>query len=172
MKDMVKKTVKLMVEGGKATPGPPIGPTLSPYKVNIPEVVKAINDATKDFEGLTVPVEIAIDTDTKSFEVKVGIPTTTALLMKEAGAKQPTGDPAHQKIGDVTMEQVIKVALLKKEGLTAKDLRTAVKSILGTARSIGITVEGKDPREVQKLVDQGHYDNLLAKYQPEWEGGE
>lgn len=172
MREMVKKTVKLMVEGGRATPGPPIGPTLSPYKVNIPEVVKAINEATKDFEGLTVPVEVIIDTDTKKFEVRVGIPTTTALLMKEAGAKQPTGDPAHQKIGNVTMEQVIKVALLKKEQLTAKDLKAAVKCILGTARSIGITVDGKDPKEVQKLVDQGYYDDLIAKYQPEWERGE
>lgn len=169
---MVKKTIKLMVEGGKATPGPPIGPTLSPYKVNIPEVVKAINDATKDFEGLTVPVEIEIDTETKKFEVRVGIPTTTALLMKEAGAKQPTGDPAHQKIGNVSFEQIIKVALIKKDSLTAKSLKAAVKTVLGTARSIGITVDGKDPKEVQALVDQGYYNEILSKYEPEWEKGE
>jgi len=170
---MVKKTIKVMVEGGKATPGPPLGPTLSPYKVNIPQVVKAINDATKDFEGLSVPVEIIIDTDTKEFEVRVGIPTTTALLMKEAGAKQPTGDPAHQKIGNISFEQAVKVAILKKDSLTAKTLKAAVKTILGTARAIGITVDGKDPREVQKLVDEGAYDEILSKYEEEWnKGGE
>ena len=168
---MVKKTIRVMVEGGKATPGPPLGPTLSPYKVNIPQVVKAINDATKDFEGLSVPVEITIDTDTKEFEIRVGIPTTTALLMKEAGAKQPTGDPAHQKIGNISFEQVVKVAILKRDSLTAKTLRAAVKTVLGTARSIGITVDGKDPKEVQKLVDEGVYDEILSRYEEEWSKG-
>ncbi|MEM0199179.1 MAG: 50S ribosomal protein L11, partial [Desulfurococcaceae archaeon] len=70
---MVKKTLKFIVEGGKATPGPPIGPALSPYKVNVMEVVNAINNATKDYEGLSVPVEVTVDTDTRKFEVKVGI---------------------------------------------------------------------------------------------------
>ncbi|MEM4879433.1 MAG: 50S ribosomal protein L11, partial [Desulfurococcaceae archaeon] len=130
-----------------------------------------INDATKDFEGLPVPVEVTIDTDTKRFEVKVGIPTTTALLMKACGAKQLTGDPAHNKIGNVTLEEVVKIAIIKKEQLTAKTLKAAVKTILGTARSIGITVEGKDPKEVQKLIDQGHYDELFTKYEKEWLGG-
>jgi len=167
---MAKKTIKVMVEGARATPGPPLGPTLSPYKVNIPEVVKAINEATKDFEGLSVPVEITIDVDTKKFEVKVGIPTTTALLLKEAGAKQPTGDPGHQKIGNISLEQAVKIAIAKKEQLSAKTLKAAVKTILGSARSIGITVEGKDPREVQKMIDEGVYDDLFRKYESEWEG--
>ncbi|NAZ26836.1 MAG: 50S ribosomal protein L11 [Thermogladius sp.] len=166
---MGKKVIRVMVEGGKATPGPPLGPTLSPLKLNVGEVVKAINEATKGFEGLSVPVEIHVDTTTKEYEIKVGVPTTTALLLKEAGAKEFTGDPAHQKIGDLKMEQVVKVALLKKDKLTAKTLKAAVKTVLGTARSIGLTVEGKDPREVQKLVDEGYYDELLNRYESEWE---
>ncbi len=165
---MVKKTLRFVVEGGRATPGPPIGPALSPYKVNVVEVVNAINNATKDYEGLPVPVEVIIDTDTRKFEVKVGIPTTTALLMKYAGAKEPTGDPAHKKIGDVKFEDVIKIAIIKKEQLTAKTLKSAVKTTLGTARAIGVTVDGKDPKEVIKLVEQGFYDELIKKYEDEW----
>lgn len=166
---MVKKTLRFIVEGGKATPGPPIGPALSPYKVNIVEVVNAINNATKDYEGLPVPVEVTIDTDTRKFEVNVGIPTTTALLMKAAGAREPSGDPAHKKIGNVSIEDIIKVAIIKKEQLTAKTLKAAVKTILGTAHAIGITVDGKDAKEVIQLVNQGYYDDVISKYEAEWE---
>ena len=166
---MVKKTLRFIVEGGKATPGPPIGPALSPYKVNVMEVVNAINNATKDYEGLSVPVEVTVDTDTRKFEVKVGIPTTAALLMKFAGAKEPTGDPAHKKIGNITFEDAIKIALIKKHQLSAKTLKAAVKTILGTARAIGITVDNKDAKEVIELINRGYYDDLIAKYEPEWE---
>lgn len=165
----MKKTLKFIVEGGKATPGPPIGPSLSPYKVNVVEVVNKINELTRDYEGLPIPVEIEIDIDTRKFEVRIGIPTTTALLMKAAGAKEPTGDPAHKKIGDVSFEDIVKIAIMKKDQLTSKTLKGAVKIILGTARSIGVTVDGKDPKEVTRLVDQGFYDDILKKYEEEWE---
>jgi len=89
--------------------------------------------------------------------------------MKAAGAKEPTGDPAHKKIGDVKFEDIVKIAIMKKDQLTAKTLKAAVKTILGTARAIGVTVEGKDPKEVTKLVEQGVYDEILSKYQEEWE---
>jgi large subunit ribosomal protein L11 len=166
---VVKKTLKFIVEGGRATPGPPIGPSLSPYKVNVVEVVNKINELTKEYEGLPIPVEIEIDVDTRKFEVRVGIPTTTALLMKAAGAKEPTGDPVHKKIGNVSFEDIVKIAIMKKSQLTSKTLKGAVKTILGTARSIGITVDGKDPKEVTRLVDQGFYDDVLKKYEEEWE---
>ncbi len=165
---MVKKTLRFIIEGGKATPGPPIGPALSPFKINVMEVVNAINNATRDYEGLLVPVEVAIDTDTKKFDVKVGIPTTTALLMKYAGAKEPTGDPAHKKIGDVKFEDIVRIAIIKREQLTAKTLKNAVKTILGTASAVGVTVDGKDPKDVSKLLDQGYYDELIKKYEDEW----
>ncbi|MCD6488991.1 MAG: 50S ribosomal protein L11 [Desulfurococcales archaeon] len=166
---MAKKTVKILVEGGKATPGPPIGPTLSPLGVNVMEVVKAINEATSQFKGLTVPVEIIVDTKTKQFEIKVCVPTTTALLLKAVGASKPPGDPAHQKIGDVSFEKIIEIALMKKPQLTAKTLKAAVKTILGSARSIGITVDGKDPKQVSREVNKGIYDTILARYESEWE---
>lgn len=169
---MVKKTLRFVIEGGKATPGPPIGPALSPYKVNVVDVVNAINRATKDYEGLSVPVEVTIDTDTRQYEIKVGIPTTTALLMKAANAKSPTGDPAHQKIGNISIEDAIRIAIIKKEQLSAKTLKEAVKTILGTARSIGITVDGKDPKEVIRLINEGQYSDVLSRYEDKWlEGG-
>ncbi|RLG80322.1 MAG: 50S ribosomal protein L11 [Thermoprotei archaeon] len=164
-----KKTIRVMVEGGKANPSPPLGPTLAPLRVNVMEVVKAINEVTKEFEGLTVPVEITVDTSTRKFEVKVGIPTTTALLLKEVGAKEPSGDPAHKKIGDLSFEKIVKIALIKKDQLTAKTLKAAVKTILGSARSIGITVEGKDPKEIQREMEEGKYDSLISRYEEEWE---
>lgn len=166
---MAKKSVKILVEGGNAKPGPPIGPALSPLGVNVMEVVKAINEATKKYEGLTVPVEVIVDTETKKFEIKVGIPTTTALLLKAVGAKEPSGDPAHKKIGDLPLEKIIEIALIKKPQLTAKTLKAAVKTILGSARSIGITVNGKDPKQVIREINEGLYDDLFAKYEKEWE---
>lgn len=158
-----------MIEGGNANPGPPLGPTLSQLKLNVAEVVKAINEATRDYTGLTVPVEIIVDTTTKKYQVKVGIPTTTALLLKEAGVTEPSGDPMHKKIGDISLEKVIKIAILKKDSLNAKTLKSAVKTILGSARSIGLTINGKDPRDVQREIDNGLYDELLSKYENEWE---
>ncbi|MEM1825505.1 MAG: 50S ribosomal protein L11 [Desulfurococcaceae archaeon] len=163
-----EKVIRIMVEGGKATPGPPLGPTLSQLKLNVAEVVKAINEATKEYSGLTVPVEIVIDTSSKKYQIRVGIPTTTALLLKEAGVNQPSGDPMHKKIGDISLEKIVKIAIIKKESLNAKTLKSAVKTILGSARSIGLTVNGKDPKVVQNEIDNGLHDELLSKYESEW----
>ena len=165
---MPTKTVKIVVEGGNVKPGPPLAPTLSQLGLNVGEVVKKINDLTSQFKGMSVPVTIEIDTATKHYEIKVGVPTTTSLLLKAVGAQEPSGDPQHKKIGNLKMEQIIDVAIKKKPQLTAKTLKAAVKSILGTAKSIGITVEGKDPKDVVKEVDAGKYDDLLAKYEQKW----
>ncbi len=163
-----KKTLSFLVEGGKASAGPPIGPALGPLGVNVAEVVKKINEATKQFAGMTVPVKVIVDLDAKQFEVEVGVPTTTALLLKAVGAEKPSGDPAHQKIGDLPFEEIVKIALMKKKQLLAKSLKGAVKMILGSAKSIGITVDGKDPKVVSKEVDEGLYDAILSKYEEEY----
>ena len=164
-----EKVVSIQIEGGKARPGPPLGPTLSALGLNVKEVVDEINRLTKAYEGLTIPVKIIVDTKTKKYRIEVGIPTTTALLLKAVGAKEPSGDPMHQKIGDLPFEKIVEIALQKKPQLLAKTLKAAVKTILGSARSIGITVDGKDPKEVTRMVDEGYYDAVLAKYEEEWE---
>lgn len=163
-----KKTVKFIIEGGKATAGPPIGPALGPTGLNVMAVVNKINELTKEFAGMRVPVEVIYDPETKEFEVKVGIPTTAALLLRELKAEKGSSSPAKQKIGNLSLEQVIKVALIKKPDLLAKTLKAATKEILGTCLSLGITVEGKNPKEVQKEIDSGVYDNIFAKYEAEW----
>ena len=163
-----KKELKFLVVGGKATPAPPIGPSLSPLGLNVPKVVAKINEATKKFEGLTVPVKVIVDTETKEFEIEVGIPTTTALLLKAVGAEKAPGNPAAEKIGDLPLEKIIERALMKKKQLLAKTLKGAVKNILGSARSIGITVEGKDPKIVSREIDEGKYDHIISKYEEEY----
>ncbi|MCG2873281.1 MAG: 50S ribosomal protein L11 [Acidilobus sp.] len=164
-----EKVISLQIEGGEAKPGPPLGPTLSSLGLNVKQVVDEINERTKDFKGMTIPVKIIVDMTTKKYRIEVGIPTVTALLLREAGASEPSGDPQHKKVGDISLESIIKVTLMVKPKLTAKTLKSAIKTTLGTARSIGLTVNGKDPKDVIKEVDSGQHDDLIAKYEAEWQ---
>jgi len=165
---VAQKSIRFIVEGGKATAGPPIGPALGPTGLNVMAVVNKINELTKEFAGMRVPVEVSYDPETKEFEVKVGIPTTAALLLKELKVDKGSSSPTKQKIGNLSLEQVIKIALIKRPNLLAKTLKAATKEILGTCLSLGITVEGKSPKEVQREIDAGTYDNIFAKYEVEW----
>jgi len=165
---MAEKVVSVQIEGGNARPGPPLGPTLSQLGLNVKQVVDEINEKTKQFAGMTIPVKIIVDPKTRKYRIEVGIPTTTALLLKAVGAKEPSGDPMHQKIGDLPFEKIVEITLQKKPQLLAKTLKAAVKTILGSARSIGITVDGKDAKQVVREVDEGLYDAILAKYEEEW----
>ncbi|MEM2321045.1 MAG: 50S ribosomal protein L11 [Candidatus Bathyarchaeia archaeon] len=158
-----KKTLEFIVDGGKATAGPPIGPAIGPLGVNVVAVVNKINELTKEYVGMRVPVKVTIDPETKSFEVEVGIPTTSALIFKEAGVEKGSGKPNAEKIGNLAMEQVIKIAKIKRSELLAKTLRAAVKEIIGSCVSMGITVEGKDPKVVLREIDAGKYDELIKK---------
>jgi large subunit ribosomal protein L11 len=163
-----KKSVKFVIEGGKATAGPPLGPALGPTGLNVMAVANKINELTKEFAGMRVPVEVIYDPETKEFEVKVGIPTTAALLLRELKAEKGSSSPAKQKIGNLSLERVVKIALIKRPDLLAKTLKAATKEVLGTCLSLGITVEGKNPKEVQKEIDAGVYDHIFAKYEVEW----
>ncbi|MBW2994987.1 50S ribosomal protein L11, partial [Candidatus Woesearchaeota archaeon] len=107
---MGKETVESLVPGGKATAAPPLGPALGPLKVNIAEIVKAINEKTKEFDGMQVPVKVIVDTDTKAFEIEVGTPPASELILKEAKAEKGAGNPKMDKIADLRVEQIIKVA--------------------------------------------------------------
>jgi len=160
---MPEKTLKFLVPGGEATAGPPIGPALGPLGLNVLQVVEEINRQTSEFRGMRVPVEVTIDTETKSFRVKVGTPTTAALIVKEAGVEKGSGQPNQQFIGDLSMEQVVKIAKLKMPDMRAKSLKAAVKQVLGTCLSMGITVEGKIAKEATREVDQGKYDELISQ---------
>ncbi|MCD6341483.1 MAG: 50S ribosomal protein L11 [Thaumarchaeota archaeon] len=160
---MPEKTLKFLVPGGEATASPPIGPALGPLGLNVLQVVEEINRQTSEFRGMRVPVEVTVDTETKSFRVKVGTPTTAALIVKEAGVEKGSGQPNQQFIGDLSMEQVVKIAKLKMPDMRAKSLKAAVKQVLGTCLSMGITVEGKIAKEATREVDQGKYDELISQ---------
>ena len=161
------KTFRFLVEGGKATPGPPIGPSLGPLGVNIIAVVNEINKLTKEFAGMRVPVEVTVDLETRQFKVEVGRPSTAALILRELKAEKGSGEPGRKIIGDLKLEQVLKIAKIKWPDMMAKTFKAAVKEVLGTCVSMGVTVEGKDPRQVQREIDQGLYDELLKKYEAE-----
>lgn len=157
------KVVDALINGGKATAGPPLGPTLGPLGLNVLEVVKKINELTDEYAGMKVPVRVEVDTATKAFEVSVGTPTTSALLVRELGIMKGSGTPNTQKVGDLTFGQLVRVTKLKQNELIAKDFKGAMKEILGSSVSVGITVDGKDPRDIQKAIDEGVYDEFLNK---------
>ncbi len=145
-----------MVEGGKATTGPPLGPALGPLGLNLGQLIKEINEKTKEFAGMQVPISvIVVDPASKKYEIKVGIPPTSALLKKELGIETASGNKKEKIAGNATMEMIKKVARSKSANMLSYDLRGAVLEVLGTCVSMGINVEGKDPKEIQKLIISG-----------------
>ena len=152
-----KKVVELLVNGGQATAGPPLGPALGPLGLNILLVVNRINELTRDYAGMKVPVKVAVDVENKEFEVTVGTPTAAALVVSELKVEKGSGTPNSVKVGDLSMDQVVRIARIKRAELLAGDLKSAAKEILGTCVSMGVTIEGKDPREVQKEIDAGKF---------------
>jgi len=156
-----KIVVKALVTGGAASGGPPIGPAVGPTGINIKDVVDAVNEKTMLFKGLTVPVRIECDPETKQFEIFVETPSTASLLLKELGIEKGSVNSSEQKSGDLTLEQVITVTNAKKDIFLAKTFKNAVKTVIGTALSIGATVEGSNPRDIQKRIDAGEYDDKI-----------
>ncbi len=157
-----KKVVELLVNGGQANAGPPLGPALGPLGLNIMAVVVKINELTKDYAGMKVPVKISVDSEDKTFEVTVGTPTASALIVAELKIEKGSGTPNTVKVGDLSMEQILKIAKIKGPQLLAPTVKKATKELLGTCVSLGVTVEGKDPREVQKDIDAGNYETLFG----------
>jgi len=158
-----KKVVEALVAGGQATAGPPLGPALGPLGVNVLAIVNKINEVTKDYAGMKVPVKVIVDAETKEFEVIVGTPTTSALIVSELKLEKGSGSPKAQKVGDLNMEQVVKIARMKSAELLSPNLKAAAKEVLGSCVSMGVTVEGKDPKEVQREINEGKHDSILEK---------
>lgn len=158
---MGKVVCEALVEGGKASAGPPIAPVLGPTGANLFQIVQEINKQTEDLKGLKVPVTIVVDDDTKEFEITIGLPPTSALIIKEVGVEKGTGATGTEVTGDISLDQVVKVARAKDQDLLGSSLQNRVKSVLGTCVSMGVTIEGKDGREVQKEIDAGLYAEKL-----------
>lgn len=160
-----KKSISLLVTGGEATAGPPLGPAIGPLGVNVMAVVNRINELTREYSGMRVPVVVNIDVETKQFDVEVGVPTTSALIAKEAKIEKGSGAPNTNYVGNLTMAQVVKIARLKRCQSYGKTLKSLVKEVLGSCVSMGVKVEGKNPKEIIKEVDQGLWDSQLKDIQ-------
>lgn len=154
---MTKETVDILVEGGKATPAPPIGPALAPLKVNVGKVVAEINEKTASFSGMQVPVKIVVDTETASYTITVGMPPVSSLLKKELNVQKlatVNEDKTRNLAGNIAFEKIVAIAKSKE---MYGDLKARVKQVLGTCVSCGVTVDGKNAKDVQKDIDAGKY---------------
>ena len=141
MARIVKAKITLQLEAGRATPAPPVGPALGSHGVNIVEFTKIYNERTSDQVGSIIPAEITIYED-RSFTFVTKTPPVADLLRKAVGVEKGSGEPNLEKVGSVTKEQVLEIAAIKMPDLNAYDMDAAVKTVAGTARSMGIDVEG------------------------------
>lgn len=153
-------TIKVLVDSGKANAGPPLGPALGPLGINTMDVVNEINQKTKELEGMQVPVKIHVNTD-KSFSIEVGAPLTSALLKKELNVKKASGKPNTEIAGSLSFEKLLKITKAKYNQLNSRNIKTAIREVLGTCRSLGINVDGKAPSEVLKSLNSGEYDSKI-----------
>ncbi len=154
-----KKLVNVLVVGGEASAGAPLGPALGPLGVNVLGVVNEINKQTGDFKGMRVPVKVEIDQETKQFTVSVGTPTTSALVAKESGIPKGSGKPNTDFVGDLSIDKLVSIAKNKISGSYAKTVRSAAKEVVGSCVSMGVKIEGKDAREFMDEIDAGKWDS-------------
>ncbi|MBO4248191.1 MULTISPECIES: 50S ribosomal protein L11 [Halomicrobium] len=153
-------TIEVLVPGGEANPGPPLGPELGPTPVDVQAVVQEINDQTAAFDGTEVPVTVDYDDD-GSFEIEVGVPPTAELIKDEAGFDTGSGEPHEEFVADLSVDQIKQIAEQKQTDLLAYDTKNAAKEVVGTCVTLGVTIEGENPRDFKEKVDAGEYDDVL-----------
>lgn len=158
-------SVSLLVDGGEAKPSGAIAPQLGPTGVNLGQVIAEINKQTADYKGMKVPVEVIVDKKTRTFELSIGIPPASALVMKEAGISKGSGTPQAMDGGDITYEQVLNATKAKRPDLLGATWATASLEILGTMQSMGVKCDGEDPRIIQKKVQAGEYDDRVSAWE-------
>ncbi len=158
---MSKETVDVIVDGGKASAGPAMGQAFGPLGVDMQAILAEINKKTEGMQGMKVPVKVTVDTDTKEFELEVGTPPVSGLIKKELNLDKGSGYPHLDKKGNLSIEQVIKIAKVKKDSLLVNNLKSAVKTVVGSCVPLGVLVEGKIPLEAGKDIDSGKYDKEI-----------
>ena len=156
-----KQTISSLVTGGEASAGPPLGPALGPMGVNIMEVISAINEKPGDFKGMKVPVTVSVDSSTKKWEIEVGIPSASALILKEANIQKGAATAGTEWVADIGFDSVVKVSNVKLESSYASELKSVAKQVIGTCQCLGIKIEGKTPKEVTTEINSGKWDEKL-----------
>lgn len=164
---MATQSVEALINGGQATAAPPLGPALGPLGVNIGQIVSEINKKTASFKGMQVPVKVEVDTVTKEFTIGVGTPPASALIKSEAGIEKGSGNPLQDKVADVRIENIIKIAKMKEDDLMGRTLKEKVKEIIGTCNSMGVMVEGVSAKEAIQLVNEGKFDQEIREEKTE-----
>jgi large subunit ribosomal protein L11 len=151
-------TVEALVEGGRATAGPPLGPALGPKGVNTAQVIAKINEKTKVFEGMKVPVKVLINDD-KSFDIKVGVPPVSALIKGELGISSGAHNARTERVGNLSLDQIKKIADMKADDLLGADQKARVLEVAGNCVSTGVGVDGKSAKEFIAAIKAGQYDD-------------
>jgi len=159
--------VKLMVDGGDMKPGPAVAQKIGPMGINMGKVIQDINKETVSFKGMKVPVELDVDAKTKNFTIKISTPPVAELLKKEIGLESGSGRAKIIKMGNASIEQIIKVAKTKQQGMLSKDLKAAVKSVVGSCVSLGILIENKEAKEIEKEISEGKFDKEIKEEREE-----
>ena len=155
--------VKLIVEGGAMKPGPAVAQQLGPLGINLGKVISDVNTATSGFKGMNVPVELDVDTKTKGYTIKVFSPSVAELIKKELKLEKGSGNSGTTKVGNISLEQIIGLAQTKMPDLLAKNIRAAVKLVVGTCVSLGVLVDNKPAKDIEKDIDAGKYDEIISQ---------
>ncbi|MBS3085734.1 50S ribosomal protein L11 [Candidatus Pacearchaeota archaeon] len=153
--------IKVLTEGGSMKPGPALSQKLGPAGINMGQVISKINEATKSFAGLKVPVELDIDTAAKTFSVKVFSPPVSELLKKELKIDKGSNAQKKIRVANASIEQIISVAKTKMPNMLSKNLKSAVKSVVGTCISLGTLIENKSAKEIIEDINAGIYDEEI-----------
>jgi large subunit ribosomal protein L11 len=154
--------IKLLVEGGSMKPGPALSQKLGPAGIPLNKVIERVNEATKSFKGLKVPVELEVDMASKEFEIQVFSPPVSELLKREVGLQKGSGTQLKLQVANASIEQIISVAKTKMQNLLCKDLKSAVKTVVGTCASLGILIENKSAIDIEQDIDDGVYDKEIS----------
>src|SRR3989338_1999887 len=156
-----KMKVKLIVDGGKMQPGPTVSQKLGPMGINLGKVISDVNEATKGFVGIKVPVELDVNPKTREYKINVFSPPVAELVKKELNIEKGSGQPNTIKVGNIAFERLVSIADTKMPNLLAKSLKSAVKLVVGSCVSLGVLIDNKEPKEIEIEIDLGKYDNEI-----------
>ncbi len=148
-------------------PGPAVAQQLGPMGINIGKVISDVNESTKEFKGINVPVNLDVDAKTKNFTIKVLSPPTSELIKKELGIEKASGERKKLQVGNIALEQIIKVAKAKHNNMLSNNFLSSVKSVIGTCMTMGVLIESKDPKEVLQEIEEGKYKKEIESQKTE-----
>ncbi len=154
--------IKLLVEGGNMTPGPAVAQQLGPMGINVGQVISDVNTATSEFKGVTVPVHLTVNPETKEVSIKVLSPPTSELIKKELKIEKASGNRLKQRVGNFAIEQVISIAKAKHNSMLSNDFISTLKSVIGTCQALGVLIENKEIKEVLAEIAEGKYEEEIS----------